>query len=433
MTLTIYTYEQFQRQQQESHFFLDKFVEQKAVVDRIIERVRREGDSVLIELARSLDGAELSDLRVSADEISRACEKIAPDLKQAVCRAKDNIEQFHRRQLPSSWWESGEGLLLGQRYTPLSAAGIYVPGGTAGYPSSVLMAAVPASLAGVKQILLCTPPDKTGRINAVTLFAARECGIKDIFKVGGAQAVAAMAYGTKTVPRVDKIVGPGNIYVTLAKREVFGQVGIDLLAGPSELLIAADEQANPAFIAADLLAQAEHDLMSRVFLVTASRRLAEQVLAQLGQQLASLPRKETVERCLRDNGAIVLLDTWEQSWEIANQLAPEHLELHLADPWRYLDRFKNAGAIFLGSHSPSPLGDYWAGSNHVLPTGGTARYASPLGVMDFIKYSQVVYYTAETLSGAGPAIEVFARQEGLEAHARAVAIREENFGTQGTN
>lgn len=427
MLLPIYSFEQFQ--QQGSYFFLDKFPEQKEAVSRIIERVRREGDSALKDLTRSLDGVELAGLKVTSGEMDRACAEVAPGLKQAIRQARENIEQFHRRQLPSSWWEPGEGWLMGQRFTPLKSAGIYVPGGTACYPSSVLMAAVPASLAGVKQILLCTPPDSTGNVNPVILMAARESGVQDIFKVGGAQAIAAMAYGTETVPRVDKIVGPGNIYVTLAKKEVFGQVGIDLLAGPSELLIVADEQADPAFIAADLLSQAEHDILSRVFLATTSRQLAEQVLAQLEEQLILLPRKETVKRCLQDNGAVILLSSLEQSWEIANRLAPEHLELHLVDPWRYLDRFKNAGAIFLGSYSPSPLGDYWAGSNHVLPTGGTARYASPLGVMDFVKYSQVVYYSPEAFYKAGPSIEVLARQEGLEAHARAVAIRGEDVGT----
>ncbi len=318
---------------------------------------------------------------------------------------------------------------MGQRFIPIKSAGIYAPGGTACYPSSVLMTAVPALLAGVERILLCTPPDSSGKVNPLVLLAARESGVQDIFKIGGAQAIAAMAYGTETVPRVDKIAGPGNIYVTLAKKEVFGQVGIDLLAGPSELLIVADEQADPVFVAADLLAQAEHDLMSRVFLATTSRRMADEVLSQLEKQLGLLSRKETVKRCLLDNGAIVLLASLEQSWELSNWLAPEHLELHFVDPWRYLDRFKNAGTIFLGPYSSSPLGDYWAGSNHVLPTGGTARYASPLGVMDFIKYSQIVYYSPEAACRARASIEILARQEGLEAHARAVSIRGEDFGT----
>ncbi|HHX87063.1 MAG TPA: histidinol dehydrogenase [Firmicutes bacterium] len=419
--MPIISYEQFQ--QQRSYFFLDKFLEQKEAVSRIIKRVRQEGDSALRELTRFFDGGELDDLKVTSEEMARACVEVEPDLKQAIRKARDNIEQFHRQQLPASWWKPGEGWLMGQRFTPLSSVGIYAPGGTACYPSSVLMAAVPASLAGVKQIFLCTPADNRGQVNPVTLVAAQESGVHGVFKVGGAQAIAAMAYGTETVPRVDKIVGPGNIYVTLAKKEVFGQVGIDLLAGPSELLIVADEQANPAFIAADLLSQAEHDILSRVFLATTSRQMVERVLAQLEEQLVLLPRRETVERCLRDNGAVILLSSREQSWEVANQLAPEHLELHLAEPWSYLDRFKNAGAIFIGPYSPSPLGDYWAGSNHVLPTGGTARYASPLGVMDFLKYSQVIYYSPEPLRQAGPSIEAIARREGLEAHARAVSIR----------
>ena len=275
---------------------------------------------------------------------------------------------------------------------------------------------------------LCTPPGRDGAVHPLTLLAARNAGAGAVFKVGGAQAVAALAYGTETIPPVQKIVGPGNLYVTLAKREVFGQVGIDLQAGPSEIVVVADGAAEPAYIAADLLSQAEHDILSRSLLVTPSRPLAERVVAELAEQLARLPRRETAERSLGERGAVILVDSLEEAWPVVNELAPEHLELHLADPWRCLDRIENAGAVFIGAHTPEPLGDYWAGPNHVLPTGGAARYASPLGVADFMKRTNLVYYTAAALDAAAPQVELLARAEGLEAHARAVAVRRQKDG-----
>ncbi|MEW5785351.1 MAG: histidinol dehydrogenase [Bacillota bacterium] len=392
-------------------------------VRSIIESVRLRGDTAVREYAQLFDGAIPDCFRVSEAECAAAEKEVAPDLAAALQRAQTNIEQFHRRQLSVSWWESGPGYTLGQRCRPLRAVGAYVPGGTASYPSSVLMTVVPARVAGVEQIIVCTPPDRQGSVHPLTLLAARLAGAAAVYKIGGAQAVAALAFGTETVPAVQKIVGPGNLYVTLAKQLLYGRVGIDLLAGPSEIVIVADHEAEPAFIAADLLAQAEHDSLARPFLVTPSGELAARVAMELEKQLAGLPRRETASRALQEQGAIIVVDTLDEAWPLVNQIAPEHLELHLQDPWRYLDCVENAGAVFLGDQTPVSLGDYWAGSNHVLPTSGAARFASPLGVADFMKCSHVLYYTAEALRDAAPSIETLAAAEGLEAHARAAAIR----------
>ncbi len=404
-------------------FFLDGCAAEMESVREIIAAVRKDGDAALQELTARYDGVLLEDLRVSAAEMEAAAAAVEPSLIEALRGAKKNIESFHRRQLAASWWDSGPGRLVGQRLRPLGSVGAYIPGGSAAYPSSVLMTVLPARVAGVAEVYLCTPPAADGTVPALTLLAAREAGATALFKVGGAQAVAALAYGTETVPAVSKIVGPGNIYVTLAKRELYGRVGIDLLAGPSEIVVVADESAAAASVAADLLSQAEHDPLASPILITTSASLARQVERELQEQLPELPRAAIARRALQGQGAAVLVQSLDEAWQMVNELAPEHLELQVADPWRHLDAIENAGAIFIGPDSPEPLGDYWAGSNHVLPTGGTARYASPLGVEDFIKRTHLLYYSAAALAEAAPQIERLARAEGLEGHARAAAIR----------
>jgi len=397
--------------------------EEREQVQKIIEDVCQNGDTALIKYAREFDRAELTNLQVPAEDLAAAARSVEPHLLKAIRGAKENIERFHRRQLEADWWESGPGRVAGQRFIPLQSVGAYIPGGTAAYPSSVLMTVVPAQVAGVKEIYICTPPGSDGLVNPLTLAAAYEVGAKAVYKAGGAQAVAAMAYGTETIPAVQKIVGPGNIYVTLAKKEVFGQVGIDMLAGPSEIVIVADNGARPAFIAADLLSQAEHDPLSRSILITTSEELACSVVEHIEEQLATLPRKKIAEQSLKKQGAVILVSSLDDAWPIVNELAPEHLELHLEGAWRYIDTVENAGAVFIGSYTPEPLGDYWAGSNHVLPTATAARYTSALGVADFIKRSHVLCYSSDALDQAAPEIVALARAEGLEAHARAVLIR----------
>ncbi len=404
-------------------FFLDSCAAEMKSVREIIAAVRKDGDAALKELTARYDGALLEDLQVSAAEMEAAAAAVEPSLIEALRGAKKNIESFHRRQLAASWWDSGPGRLVGQRLRPLRSVGAYIPGGSAAYPSSVLMTVLPARVAGVAEIYLCTPPAADGTVPALTLLAAQEAGATALFKVGGAQAVAALAYGTGTIPAVSKIVGPGNIYVTLAKRELYGRVGIDLLAGPSEIVVVADESAAAASVAADLISQAEHDPLASPILITTSASLARQVERELQEQLLDLPRAAIARRALQEQGAAVLVQSLDEAWQMVNELAPEHLELQVADPWRHLDAIENAGAIFIGPDSPEPLGDYWAGSNHVLPTGGTARYASPLGVEDFIKRTHLLYYSAAALAEAAPQIERLARAEGLEGHARAAAIR----------
>ncbi len=407
---------------------LSDYIEEREQVRLIIDRVREKGDLALKEYTLRFDGAELDHFRVPPAAFSAALENVDGRMSEAIGRAKSNIEKFHRNQLSSSWWHSGPGWISGQRRLPLERVGIYIPGGTAPYPSSVLMTAVPARVAGVEEIYICTPPSKDGTINSLTLAAAWAAGVSAVFMVGGAQAVAAMAYGTETIPAVQKIVGPGNLYVTLAKREVYGQVGIDMLAGPSEIVIVADSEANPAYIAADLLSQAEHDPLSRAILITASPELPVKVREELIVQLNRLPRKETAARSLQEQGAIITVSSLDEAWPVVNNLAPEHLELHLADAWRYIDRVRNAGAIFVGPYTPESVGDYWAGSSHVLPTNGTARYASALGVADFVRSTHILSYTAEALHEAAPYIEDLAGAEGFDAHARAVSMRRRKDG-----
>ncbi len=409
------------------------YPEEKKQVEAIIEAVRLGKDAALREYTRKFDGAVLEEVEVPAAEIEASYQSVAPEMITILREAAANIESFHLNQVEKSWFDCAPGRITGQLIRAIRSAGAYIPGGTAAYPLSVLMTVIPARVAGVKNIYMCTPPDTRGSVNPLTLAAAREAGASAVFRVGGAQAVAAMAYGTETVPAVDKIVGPGNIYVTLAKKEVFGQVGVDMLAGPSEIAVVADERANPAYIAADLLSQAEHDPNSRAFLITPSEDLALQVNRHLKEQLATLPRREIAAESLGKRGAVVVVPGLEEAWPLVEELAPEHLELHLEQAWQYLDRVSSAGAVFLGPFSPEPLGDYWAGSNHVLPTGGAARFASPLGVGDFLKKTHVVSYTAEALAEAAPKIAALARKEGLEAHARSVLVRRKKNEPQSKN
>ncbi len=407
-------------------FNLDDYTAERESVRRIIAAVRQRGDEAVKEYTLRYDGAAISDLRAGEAEFERAEKAVDPSVLDALRAAKKNIEAFHRRQLQSSWWESGPGRLTGQRIRPLRSVGAYVPGGTAAYPSSVLMTVLPAQVAGVEEIYICTPPGAGGEVPPLTLLAAREAGAAAVFKAGGAQAVAALACGTETIPAVSKIVGPGNIYVTLAKRELYGRVGIDLLAGPSEIVVVADAQANALYIAADLISQAEHDILARPVLITTSAELARQVRRELEAQLRELPRRDIAGRSLKEQGAALIVGTLEEAWQAVNDLAPEHLELQIDHPWSHLDAIENAGAVFIGPCTPEALGDYWAGSNHVLPTGGTARYASPLGVGDFVKSTHYIYYSAAALAGAAPQIERLARAEGLEGHARAAVLRRDD-------
>jgi histidinol dehydrogenase len=395
----------------------------KTVAD-ILADVRKNGDEALLRYTKKFDGAELSSLEVTAEETAAAMAVADRRLVEILERAARNIESFHRRQKREGFVINGDdGVVLGQRVLPLERVGVYVPGGTASYPSTVLMNCIPARLAGVRELILATPPAPDGTVGPEILAAAKIGGADRIIKAGGAQAVAALAYGTETVPKVDKIVGPGNAYVAEAKKQVFGQVAIDMIAGPSEILVIADETANAAFVAADLLSQAEHDAMASAVLVTTSAKLAEKVAAEVEKQLEALPRRDIARRSIDDNGRIILADSLAQAVGISNKLAPEHLELCVEKPFDMLDRIQNAGSVFLGNFSPEALGDYFAGPNHTLPTLGTARFSSPLSVDDFIKKSAFTYYTPEALSRVGGDIAYFAEKEGLGAHARSVAVR----------
>ena len=391
----------------------------------IVDDVRKRGDTALFEYTSRFDGIllEAGNILVSEQEINEAIGQVPADVIRAMERAAENIRAFHRRQVQQSWLDIGEGKALGQKITPLARAGVYVPGGRAAYPSSVLMNVIPARVAGVGEIIMATPPMRDGSVYANTLAAAKIAGVDRIYKMGGAQAIAAMAFGTAIVPRVDKITGPGNIWVAAAKREVFGYCGIDSIAGPSEVLIVADGKANPRYAAADMLAQAEHDPMASAMLVTCSRVLAEQVAGELKRQLSALGRAEIASQSISDFGEIIVTGTLEEAIALANEIAPEHLELLVEEPLRWLGAVSNAGAIFLGETSPEPLGDYMAGPNHILPTGGTARFSSPLSVDDFVKKSSVVYYSKEMLKSVYQDIAVFAASEGLDAHARSALIR----------
>lgn len=398
--------------------------EQHRTVVEILQEVRLSGDQAVKKYTRQFDRVDLENLAVSEQERREAASSIDQQVLAALREAAGNIRRYHEQQKRSSWFMTSEtGTMLGQIIRPLKRVGIYVPGGTAAYPSSVLMNAIPAQVAGVEEIVMVTPPGEGGKINPGVLAAAEELGVTEIYKVGGAQAIAALAYGTETIAPVDKIVGPGNIYVALAKREVFGIVDIDMVAGPSEIVILADGGANPVFVAADLLSQAEHDVRASAVLVTPSQKLAEAVQEEVEKQVSTLPRVEIAAKSIETYGAICLVDDLEQGFAVVNRLAPEHLELMIENPIDHLGKIKNAGAIFLGEYSSEPVGDYFAGPNHVLPTNGTARFSSPLHVDDFVKKSSLISYSKQDLLNNAAKIASLARLEGLEAHARAVEAR----------
>ena len=393
-----------------------------ASVAAIVEDVKERGDEAVREYSLKFDGWA-GEMPVSESEWAEGAAQCDAFLLQVMKEAAQNIADFHRRQIPQGFEAQKEnGVILGQKVTPVVRVGIYVPGGTAAYPSTVLMNAVPASVAGVKEIIMVTPA-KEGRIKPEILAAAKIAGVTKIFKVGGAQAIAALAYGTQTVPAVDKITGPGNIYVATAKKLVYGQVDIDMIAGPSEILVIADESADAERAAADMLSQAEHDVLASAVMVTTSARLAELVAAEIERQLTDLPRREIAQRSIEDNGRVIVTESLDDAVEIANALAPEHLEVYTSDPFALLPRLVNAGSIFLGGYTPEPVGDYFAGPTHTLPTSGTARLSSPLSGTDFVKRSSYIHYTKEALKEAGEKIAAFAESEGLQAHANAVRIR----------
>lgn len=397
---------------------------QRQAVEAIIAEVRAKGDKALFSYTEQFDGVKLNDFQVTEAEIEAAYKEVDESIVKAIREAIKNIRSFHEQQKRQSWFTTNEdGTILGQKITPLDSVGVYVPGGKAAYPSSIMMNVIPAQVAGVQEIVMVSPPQKDGSWAAGVLVTARELGVKNMYKIGGAQAVAALAYGTESIPNVDKIVGPGNIYVALAKRAVFGQVDIDMIAGPSEIVVLADEKANPVYIAADLLSQAEHDEMASSILVTPSQRLAEEVAKEVEAQLAVLPRKNIAEASIRDYGAIYVVADLEEAISVVNKLAPEHLEVLTEKPMELLGSIRHAGAIFLGDYSSEPVGDYFAGPNHVLPTNGTARFSSPLNLDDFVKKSSVISYSKKALFEHGDKIVALARLEGLEAHARAIEKR----------
>ncbi len=394
------------------------------IVSQIIENVKANGDAALIAYCKQFDKAELSSLEVTTEEIEEAFALVEPRFLEILRQAAKNITEFHQKQVRTSFIiNDRNGVVMGQKITPIEKVGLYVPGGTAAYPSTVLMDSIPAKIAGCKEICITTPPMANGKVNPVILAAAKIAGVDRIFKIGGAQAVAALAYGTQSVPKVDKIVGPGNAFVAEAKRQVFGKVSIDMIAGPSEILVIADSKSNPRFVAADLLSQAEHDKMASAVLVTDSMELAQQVSIELERQLAQLPRQEIARASIDNNGKIIVADSIDDVIAVSNQLAPEHLELMCDNPFDYLDKITNAGSIFMGRYCPEALGDYFAGPNHTLPTSGTARFSSPLSVDDFVKKSQYTYYTQDALRKVAQDIAFFAEKEGLSAHARSATIR----------
>jgi histidinol dehydrogenase len=395
-----------------------------ALVRGILEDVRQNGDAALYAYSRKFDKAELTALEVTQAELDEAFEKVDDAFLAVLREAKENITAFHKRQIENGFTvHDKDGVILGQRVLPLEKVGLYVPGGTAAYPSSVLMNCIPAVLAGCGEIVMVTPPSADGSVNPAILAAAKVAGVGRIFKVGGAQAVAALAFGTESVPKVDKIVGPGNRYVAEAKKQVFGMVDIDMIAGPSEILIVADGTCDPRFVAADLLSQAEHDRLASAILLTDSKALADGVAAELETQIPQLARKEIAGYSIENYGAIVLVDSIEQAIDVSNAIAPEHLELCLDNPFDYLNRVQNAGSVFLGKYCPEPLGDYFAGPNHTLPTSGTARFSSPLSVYDFVKRMQFTYYTPQALEAVKDKVALFATKEGLTAHAKSAVIR----------
>lgn len=401
----------------------------EAAVKEILEKVREEGDRALFAYTKKFDRAEITEqnVQVTEEEIWEAYEAVDPDLVDVIRKSLVNIRSYHEKQKQNSWFTSSEdGTMLGQKVTPLEKVGVYVPGGKAVYPSSVLMNIVPAKVAGVDRIIMTTPPGPDGKVNPSTLVAAKEAGADEIYKAGGAQAVAALAYGTESIPKVDKIVGPGNIFVALAKKTVYGHVSIDSIAGPSEILVLADDSANPRFVAADLLSQAEHDELASAILITTSRELAEKVSSEVDEFVKKLSRKDIIQKSLDQFGYILLAETMDQAVEAANAIASEHMEIVTRNPFEVMMKVRNAGAIFIGEYSSEPLGDYFAGPNHVLPTNGTAKFFSPLSVDDFIKKSSIVYYSRKALKKIHKDVEQFAASEQLTAHANSIAVRFED-------
>ena len=393
-------------------------------VREIIENVVENGDKALFEYCEKFDGAKLTALRVSEEEMAEALSQVSPEFIGVLKKSAANIRKFHEKQLRRGFEISDtEGIVIGQKVIPIENVGLYVPGGTAAYPSTVLMDAIPAKIAGVKRLVMVSPVKADGKIKPDIAAAAAVAGVDEIYKVGGAQAVAALAYGTESIPKVDKIVGPGNAFVAEAKRQVFGRVSIDMIAGPSEILIVADEKSDARILAADMLSQAEHDKLATAVLITDSEELALKTAAELEKQLKTLPREEIARASIENNGKIIIVDNIEEGIDAANALAPEHFELSVDEPFKYLDLIKHAGSVFLGRNCPEALGDYYAGPNHTLPTGGSARFSNPLSVDDFVKKTQFTYYTKDALEGAYKDIAFFARKEGLDAHARSVEAR----------
>ena len=404
----------------------NNYEEYAGVVQEIIDQVKEKGDEAVFAYTEKFDKARITgdNVRVTKAEIEEARAMVNPELLRVMERAMENIRDYHQKQVRHSWFDSREdGVILGQKQTALESVGVYVPGGKAAYPSSVLMNIIPAEVAGVKRIVMVTPPGKDGKVNPVTLTAAHLAGATEVYKVGGAQAVAALAFGTESIPRVHKIVGPGNIFVALAKKAVYGHVSIDSIAGPSEILVLADETANPKYVAADLLSQAEHDELASAILVTTSQKLAKEVSEQVERFLEKLSRREILEKSLKKFGYILVAESMEEAIETANEIASEHLEIMTKNPFEVMTKIRNAGAIFMGEYSSEPLGDYFAGPNHVLPTNGTAKFFSPLGVDDFIKKSSIIYYSREALEKAHEDIEAFANSEYLTAHANSIHVR----------
>ena len=396
-------------------------------VNNILSKVKKEGDKALFELTKSFDKVDLKTLEVSAGEIDECFNSVEDDFIKALKEAKVNIEEYHNKQKANGFlMTKDKGVYLGQRVLPLERVGVYVPGGTAAYPSSVLMNVIPAKVAGVDEIIMVTPPDKNGGINPYIGVAARLAGIDKIYKVGGAQAIGALAYGTETIGKVDKIVGPGNIFVATAKKLVFGEVDIDMIAGPSEILVIADEKSDPSFVAADLMSQAEHDKLASSVLITTSKELYEKVEVELERQVKTLERQEIIRTSLNDFGSAIICKTIEECIDISNAIAPEHLEIMVDEPMKYLGMVRNAGSVFLGRYCPEPIGDYFGGTNHVLPTSGTARFFSPLSVDSFIKKSSFIYYSKEAIMENGEKIITLANKEGLTAHANSVEVRLNN-------
>ena len=394
-------------------------------VNAIIEEVRNNRDQAVFNYTKQFDGADINagNILVTEEEIAEAYEQVDTTLLAVIRKSLVNIKKYHEKQVQNSWFTTEDGIILGQKVTALATVGVYVPGGKAVYPSSVLMNVLPAKVAGVDRIVMCTPPGKDGKVYPSTLVAAKEAGVDEIYKVGGAQAIAAMAFGTESVSKVDKIVGPGNIYVALAKKAVFGYVSIDSIAGPSEILVLADETANPRYVAADLLSQAEHDEMASAILITTSQKLAEEVSAEIDQFVAELSRKEIIQKSLDNYGYILVADNMEEAIDTVNAIASEHMEIVTADPFHVMTKIRNAGAIFIGEYSSEPLGDYFAAPNHVLPTNGTAKFFSALSVDDFIKKSSIISYSREALEKVHKDIEQFAECEKLTAHANSIRVR----------